>query len=58
MEPAVLLKHVAVQSQLCLPATQHVIAAQNKQRLTGLNYMYSMCFHYMLPAPYLLIYKG
>lgn len=30
MEPAVLLKHVAVQSHLCLPATQRVIAAQNK----------------------------
>ncbi len=31
MEPAVLLKHVAVWSQVCLPATQHVIAAQNKR---------------------------
>lgn len=30
MEPAVLLKHVAVWSQVCLPATQHVIAARNK----------------------------
>lgn len=25
-----LLKHVAVWSQVCLPAMQHVIAAQNK----------------------------
>lgn len=30
MEPAVLLKHVAEWSQGCLPATQHVAAAQNK----------------------------
>lgn len=30
MELAVLLKHVAVWSQVCLPAMQNVNAAQNK----------------------------
>lgn len=31
MEPAVLLKHAAVWSQVRLPAMQRVIAAQNKR---------------------------